>query len=68
MDSVASLSNADRSELFRQSAARRGLRQAIIEKDYRDMEDMLFAEVPTFKSIMDKLAELESEINTLKPS
>ena len=34
MDRVAGLSAAERGELFRQSAARRGLRDAIIEKDF----------------------------------
>ena len=34
MDRVAGLSAAERGELFQQSAARRGLRDAIIEKDF----------------------------------
>lgn len=34
MDKVAALTAAQRGELFRQSAARRGLREAIVEKDF----------------------------------
>ena len=36
-----------------------------LAKDYREMADMLFGEIPNFDTIIDGLAELELKINRL---
>lgn len=38
-----------------------------MRKDYGAMQDMIFGRRPTFDEIVDGLAELEGEINALKP-
>ncbi len=38
-------------------------RLAELRRDYREMEFMIFGEIPTFDSIMETLQELEAEIN-----
>jgi len=40
------------------------VKQALI-KDYKEMEEMFFGEIPTFSAILSNLAELEKEINSL---
>jgi len=36
-----------------------------LEKDYRNMRDMVYGDAPTFKDIIDSLRSLETEINAL---
>jgi hypothetical protein len=36
-----------------------------LQKDYRDMQGMLFGHIPTFAAIISGLAALESKINSL---
>ncbi|MEO8663364.1 MAG: hypothetical protein ABI693_33210 [Bryobacteraceae bacterium] len=40
-------------------------RVADLERDYQDMQVMLFGQPPDFESILDALRKLEFEINTL---
>jgi hypothetical protein len=36
-----------------------------LRQDYRDMAMMIFGEPPTFESVLDTLAELEREVNSI---
>ena len=38
-------------------------RLAVLEQDYKKMEEMIFGEAPPFGWILDRLATLEKEIN-----
>lgn len=42
-----------------------GYRFAALEADYDSMKDMLYGDIPTFKTVIDAIRELEKEINTL---
>jgi hypothetical protein len=37
--------------------------QAMLESDYQAMQEMIFGDVPPFASILDRLREVETEIN-----
>lgn len=37
-----------------------------LDKDYKQMERMLFGEIPSFDSILSSLEEFESKLNRLK--
>jgi hypothetical protein len=71
MERVALLPVAQRSELFRETAARQGMTPAVaegtvlksVETDYRAMRNMIFGDVPALDDILLVLRRLENEIN-----
>jgi hypothetical protein len=39
-----------------------------LKKDYRQMQMMIFGDIPAFDSIIKTLAKLEDQINSIKPA
>jgi len=53
-----------RAELFAETAARMGVGDAIVEKDYEKMGVMIFDKQPPFGWVLERLNALERDINS----
>ena len=64
MDGVAVRDAGFRGRLFEETGSQMNMDPLIVEKDFNNMQIMIFGDSQSFKEIMDILSELESTINS----
>ena len=66
MYDIARLPSEEREILFKNTAAKKGLPEAIIALDYSKMQSMIYGDAPSFDEMLFYIKTLEKEINEAK--